>query len=316
MSVPALMGTLMCIGLTTANSILVVTFANQRMSLGDSARAAAASAGFTRIRPVLMTAGAMILGMISDGIGCRRRRRTKRAACPRCHRRTAFCHLCNAAVRADRLSAAAPAAYRPAPTKRRPQESRLQPEDTGRRIRRAAIAVAVALAMGFLIVHLIKYIGRTCSRAIRAPAGASLPIVDVVAVHGGSAAGSLTLPGETAAWYESTIYARVSGYVGKWYVDIGDHVQAGQLLASIDTPEMDAELAAAKAKLNVAQSQVKVREADAAFATSTYARWRDSPKGVVSEQEREDKKAGDASARRSCRRRARRWLSTRRTLIA
>jgi multidrug efflux pump subunit AcrB len=69
LSVPALMGTLMCIGLTTANSILVVTFANQRMSAGDDARSAAAAAGFTRIRPVLMTAGAMILGMIPMALG-------------------------------------------------------------------------------------------------------------------------------------------------------------------------------------------------------------------------------------------------------
>ena len=69
MSVPALMGTLMCIGLTTANSILVVTFANQRMAAGDSAILAAATAGYTRIRPVLMTAGAMILGMIPMGLG-------------------------------------------------------------------------------------------------------------------------------------------------------------------------------------------------------------------------------------------------------
>jgi len=69
MSFPALMGTLMCIGLTTANSILVVTFANQRMRAGDDARSAAAQAGFTRIRPVLMTAGAMILGMIPMGLG-------------------------------------------------------------------------------------------------------------------------------------------------------------------------------------------------------------------------------------------------------
>ncbi len=69
LSVPALMGTLMCIGLTTANSILVVTFANQRMAAGDDARAAAASAGFTRIRPVLMTAGAMILGMVPMSLG-------------------------------------------------------------------------------------------------------------------------------------------------------------------------------------------------------------------------------------------------------
>jgi multidrug efflux pump subunit AcrB len=68
-SVPALMGTLMCIGLTTANSILVVTFANQRMALGVPPSAAAIEAGFTRLRPVLMTAGAMILGMIPMALG-------------------------------------------------------------------------------------------------------------------------------------------------------------------------------------------------------------------------------------------------------
>ncbi len=69
LSVPALMGTLMCIGLTTANSILVVTFANQRMTAGDDAATAAASAGFTRLRPVLMTAGAMVLGMVPMALG-------------------------------------------------------------------------------------------------------------------------------------------------------------------------------------------------------------------------------------------------------
>jgi multidrug efflux pump subunit AcrB len=69
MSVPALMGTLMCIGLTTANSILVVSFANQRMAAGDDALRAAASAGYTRLRPVLMTAGAMILGMVPMAVG-------------------------------------------------------------------------------------------------------------------------------------------------------------------------------------------------------------------------------------------------------
>jgi multidrug efflux pump subunit AcrB len=69
LSVPALMGTLMCIGLTTANSILVVTFANQRMDAGDSPLTAAITAGFTRIRPVLMTAGAMVLGMVPMAIG-------------------------------------------------------------------------------------------------------------------------------------------------------------------------------------------------------------------------------------------------------
>jgi multidrug efflux pump subunit AcrB len=69
LSVPALMGTLMAIGLTTANSILVVTFANQRMAAGDAPLIAAATAGYTRLRPVLMTAGAMILGMVPMAIG-------------------------------------------------------------------------------------------------------------------------------------------------------------------------------------------------------------------------------------------------------
>jgi multidrug efflux pump subunit AcrB len=68
-SVPALMGTLMCIGLATANSILVVTFANQRMAAGDDPLTAAVAAGYTRLRPVLMTAGAMVLGMIPMALG-------------------------------------------------------------------------------------------------------------------------------------------------------------------------------------------------------------------------------------------------------
>jgi multidrug efflux pump subunit AcrB len=68
-SVPALMGTLMCIGVATANSILVVTFANQRMEAGDDAWTAAVAAGYTRLRPVLMTAGAMVLGMIPMSLG-------------------------------------------------------------------------------------------------------------------------------------------------------------------------------------------------------------------------------------------------------
>ena len=169
-------------------------------------------------------------------------------------------------------------------------------DDMSRTLQRGGLALAVVLLLAFLLVHFTKsHSERGLARETRT-AAASLPAVDVVVVHGGSAAASLTLPGETAAWYESTIYARVSGYVAKWYVDIGDQVKNGQLLASIDTPELDAELLAAKAKLQVSEAQVKVKEADATFAASTYARWRDSPKGVVSEQEREDKKAGDSSA--------------------
>ncbi len=158
-------------------------------------------------------------------------------------------------------------------------------DDVGRTLQRAGIAVAVVLLLAFLLVHFTRWHSeRGLAQETRA-AAASLPAVDVVVVRGGAAVSRLTLPGETAAWYESIIYARVSGYVAKWYVDIGDHVKSGQELALIDTPELDAELLAAKAKLQVSQAHVKVKEADAAFAASTYARWRDSPKGVVSEQE-------------------------------
>jgi multidrug efflux pump subunit AcrB len=68
-SVPAQMGTIMCVGVATANSILVVTFANDRRKLGSSARDAALAAGMTRLRPVLMTALAMIIGMLPMSLG-------------------------------------------------------------------------------------------------------------------------------------------------------------------------------------------------------------------------------------------------------
>jgi RND family efflux transporter MFP subunit len=99
------------------------------------------------------------------------------------------------------------------------------------------------------------------------------------------------LPGQTAAWFETTLYARVSGYVAKWMVDIGDHVKKGQVLATIETPELDAELSAAKAQLKTSEAQAVARQAEAEFSKSTNERWRDSPKGVVSDQERESKKA-------------------------
>jgi multidrug efflux pump subunit AcrB len=68
-SVPALIGAIMCMGVATANSILVVSFARERMDQGRSAAAAALEAGFVRFRPVLMTALAMIIGMLPMSLG-------------------------------------------------------------------------------------------------------------------------------------------------------------------------------------------------------------------------------------------------------
>jgi RND family efflux transporter MFP subunit len=93
------------------------------------------------------------------------------------------------------------------------------------------------------------------------------------------------------AWFEAPIYARVNGYLKKWNFDYGAHVKKGDVLAEIETPDLDAQLAASQAKLNAARAVVKVREAEEQFAQSTYQRWRDSPKGVVSVQEQESKQA-------------------------
>ena len=68
-SVPALMGAIMCVGVATANSVLVVNFANDRCNAGDDALTAAITSGCTRLRPVLMTASAMILGMLPMALG-------------------------------------------------------------------------------------------------------------------------------------------------------------------------------------------------------------------------------------------------------
>lgn len=69
LNVPSLTGTIMCIGVATANSILLITFANEQRQLGMNAHEAALSAGFTRLRPVIMTALAMILGMLPMSVG-------------------------------------------------------------------------------------------------------------------------------------------------------------------------------------------------------------------------------------------------------
>jgi multidrug efflux pump subunit AcrB len=69
LSVPALMGALMSIGVATANSILIVTFASQMLRQGFDVKSAALEAGRTRLRPVIMTAVAMVLGMLPMSLG-------------------------------------------------------------------------------------------------------------------------------------------------------------------------------------------------------------------------------------------------------
>jgi RND family efflux transporter MFP subunit len=163
--------------------------------------------------------------------------------------------------------------------------------ETGRRTKKGVGFAAALLLLCFLVVMVLRYVHAHGVAKAGETAYAAPPPVDVVIARPATLGQDLVLPGETAAWYETTIYARVNGYVATWLVDIGDHVKQGQVLASIETPELDAELEAARAQLKASQAQVGARTAEAEFSKTTNERWRDSPKGVVSEQERESKKA-------------------------
>ena len=90
--------------------------------------------------------------------------------------------------------------------------------------------------------------------------------VTVVSPEPGQKADGLVLPAEVQPLLQASIFARVSGYLKKWNVDIGAHVTAGQVLAEIDTPELDRQLDQARAQLGVAQANLKL-------AQITDARW-------------------------------------------
>jgi RND family efflux transporter MFP subunit len=125
------------------------------------------------------------------------------------------------------------------------------------------------------------------------------PVVNVVAVRRSPARSELELPGDLQAQVESPVFARADGYMRKRLVDIGDHVRAGQLLAEIETPELDQQLSQARA--NLAQSQASLRQYEAALvqaranlklAEVTLARWKHlNDSGVVSKQDRDEKQA-------------------------
>jgi membrane fusion protein (multidrug efflux system) len=99
----------------------------------------------------------------------------------------------------------------------------------------------------------------------------------------------ITLPGHLEAWYGAPIHARVSGYLKDWYKDIGDKVKAGDVLATIDTPELDQQLEQAKAVLAKAQ-------ADANLANITSKRWQHLLSSDSVSKQEADEKSGEALA--------------------
>jgi len=146
---------------------------------------------------------------------------------------------------------------------------------------RIAILVAVAAfaALAFLIYSGIYSRAAAESRLKQRTEEAAIPTVAVVFPKEGAPTQEIVLPGNTRAFSDAPIYARTSGYLKRWYFDIGAHVQKGQLLAEIETPEVDQQLQQARADLDTAQANLNI-------AKITASRWQDLVStGSVSQQE-------------------------------
>ena len=129
--------------------------------------------------------------------------------------------------------------------------------------------------------------------ALKAEAeAAAVPVVAVSLPRHSDAANELVLPGDLQAYSDAPIYARTSGYLKRWYADIGKHVKAGQLLAEIETPEVDAQYRQAQADLATATANNRLSQ-------TTAARFRELRKtGLVAQQDA-DNAEGDAEAKKA-----------------
>ena len=152
------------------------------------------------------------------------------------------------------------------------------------------VIIAIVVAVGLVVYGFVGRHVRLTQLERIARESAVLP-VEVIGPKAGPATQSLSLPGTLSAWYEAPIFAQVSGYVRNWYEDYGATVKAGQLLATIATPGLDADYAQSKARLRVAQTKYKL-------AVTTAARWQAlAGTPAVSQQEVDVQTAGAAAAK-------------------
>ena len=158
---------------------------------------------------------------------------------------------------------------------------------------RARVAF-VGLAAAVLVLGVVIYAGirsRVTANATltRATEQAAIPTVDVVYPKADAPTQEIVLPGNTQAFISAPIYARTSGYLKRWYFDIGAHVKKGQLLAEIDAPEVDQQLQQAQADLKTAQANL-------ALAKITADRWQGLLKTNSVSQQETDQAVGNYRA--------------------
>ena len=126
---------------------------------------------------------------------------------------------------------------------------------------RSTPAWRIAIVLGILATLIALGILRGIGSRVEAQATlheiakkSAIPVVEIVHPKPSAQAQEIALPGNTQAFNDTPIYARTSGYVKQWYVDIGARVKQGQLLATIETPELDQQLEQAEADLKTAQA--------------------------------------------------------------
>jgi len=138
------------------------------------------------------------------------------------------------------------------------------------RSRRPALLLGLALVTGVLGLGIYSGVRtRNAADAMlkRTTADAAVPVVSVISPTASASTREILLPGTTQAFTDAPIFARTNGYVKRWYFDIGAHVKAGQLLAEIETPEVDQQLQQARADLETARANLRQ-------AQITADRWR------------------------------------------
>ena len=119
---------------------------------------------------------------------------------------------------------------------------------------------AAACAVALVILFGIHSRTMAASRLVEATDQAAIASVRVVHPQTAARAQDLVLPGNTQAFIDSPIYARTNGYLERWYVDIGARVRKGELLAEIETPELDQQLRQAKAELATAEANLNLSQ--------------------------------------------------------
>jgi RND family efflux transporter MFP subunit len=151
--------------------------------------------------------------------------------------------------------------------------------------------IALVIA-GFVAASGIISRGKSNRELVQWTNQQAIPTVALAQLTQGDAYQSLALPGTIQAFRQAAIYARVSGYLKSWQYDIGARVQPGQALAEIDTPDLDQQLAQARAALVTAQ-------ANAQLAALTAQRWDALLKTQVVSQQAADNATSDAAAKKA-----------------